>query len=244
MHIKRRENGLFLEWKRTLPEVERDKFVFDGVVDENEWIDTPFNVLFLLKEVNGGECSWDEREYLSEYYEDGDYLATHSKSIDALLVWLHGIFHCSTKTHWDELCRQMSDKHNAWLLKQIALVNIKKIPGSGTTDYLDFDAFFSIPQNREFLNKQLSIYEPDLVICGKTAYYLQNTDAAYSKSKWKSTHSGISYLRIHNTIYLDFVHPLARIPKNYTFYVLMNVLEEINTVEKMGWEHRRNLPLD
>lgn len=241
--IKRKENGIFLEWRRSLPEEERERFVFDGIVDENEWLDTPFNVLFLLKEANGGEESWDERDYLAEYFCDEEYMSTHSQSIDALLVWLYGIFHAFSNTSWADIIPKMNDNHSAWLLKQIALVNMKKIPGTGTTNYRKFETFFNEPLNKYFLKKQLSIYSPDIVICGKTAYYLQMLDDVYSKDKWKETHCGIPYLRINNTIYLDFVHPLARVPKNYTFYMLVSALEEIDAVENLGWHHRRDLPI-
>lgn len=233
-YFRSEEKSLFEIWKALfLPSSEACNFVADGVVDETEWFDTPFNILVLLKEVNGGEGGWDEREYLSGYYTEEKYINSHSPSIDALLYWLHGLFHCTSDMKWDDVCNSMTQENNAWLLRQIAIVNVKKISGAGVASMKDVDAFFNYGCNQFFLSEQLDIYEnTNLVICGGTGYYLKNLNEKYSPEKWKKTHTGIEYLRIGNTVYLDFVHPLARIPKNILFYTLLETVEEIQRIEK------------
>lgn len=242
--INQAEERIFSQWMRFFSSEQDGFFVKDGVVNPNEWSDTPFNVLFLLKEVNGGDNAWDERDYLNNYFTDERYISTHSPSIDSILLLIYGIFHCSSKTPWEQVIAQNNSKHKEWLLRQIALVNIKKTPGQAVAEMKTIDEFFELPYNQMYLKQQLDLYEEDidLVICGGTAYYLQQLDSVFSAKKWKTTVNGIKYLRIKNTIYLDFVHPLARVPKNFLFYNLLIAIENIEKSEHLQWSEHRNLP--
>ena len=86
--IREKENELFAKWKAELKVP--SAFIPDGVVDETLWSHTPKRVLYLLKEVNGGE-NWDERHYLAQYDIEEEYKKTHSPSIDSLARWQLGL---------------------------------------------------------------------------------------------------------------------------------------------------------
>jgi hypothetical protein len=58
MSYKDAQDKLFKEWKLGC-----DKFVSDGIVNEEEYANSKYNILYLLKEVNGGE-SWDLCDFL------------------------------------------------------------------------------------------------------------------------------------------------------------------------------------
>ena len=68
MSIRELEEKLFDEWqeKEKLEyNIENKKiFVRDGLVDEESYFKAPVKILYLLKEVNGGDKDWDLREFI------------------------------------------------------------------------------------------------------------------------------------------------------------------------------------
>lgn len=128
--------------------------------------------MIVLKEVNGAEKSWDERDYLKNYNIDECYIKTHSQTINNLVRWQYGITSGKNKS-WREIENEMKIQSNQNLaLSEMGLINLKKTAGCGIVDRDKFDAYFSREENKDFLRKQLALYNPDLVICGGTAYYL------------------------------------------------------------------------
>ena len=59
MEIIERQNSLFEKWK-----IEREGFIADGVVDEEAYLSSKPRVVYLLKEVNGGQ-DWSLTDYIS-----------------------------------------------------------------------------------------------------------------------------------------------------------------------------------
>ncbi len=217
--IREREEVLFDRWKAN-----HVSFIPDGVVDEDAWNRAGTKILFLLREVNDCPAGFDERNYL-KYYFDPKHKYMHSPTIDNLILWAYGIQKLPKFTSWSDV------ENNAYasnVLESVALVNIKKTSGGGTVDWDSFDKYFSTELNREYIKEQLQIYNPDVVICGGTAYYLSclypdKFDEAY----WKMTSRGIRYTKVHDTIYIDYKHPNIRAPKNIMYYALMDAVKEI-----------------
>lgn len=229
MSIKAKEDMLFNEWKGNLNSEQQRFFIPDGVVDEILWSRVPLKILFLLKEVNGGEC-WDERQYLYDYNTKEEYLKTHSLTIKTVIQWAYGAIDIAKDISWEEIEKTIScTAMQTTLLRQIALVNIKKLSGVGNVDYANFDAYFSDAGNVQFLKKQLNIYEPDVIVCAGTGYYFQQLykDSVLPVEKWKKTHRGIGYYVLGNTIILDYCHPQARIAANIKYYALVDAIAEI-----------------
>ena len=91
MCMKELENVLFSEWREIVRKQASAIFVSDGIVDQAEWEMASVKVLYLLKEVNGADSEWDERDYLANYNEEQAYIDTHSPTIDVLTKWQYGI---------------------------------------------------------------------------------------------------------------------------------------------------------
>ena len=218
MTIRDRENQLFRNWYRSVSIKEGQQFVIDGLVDEEEWKDTPFNVLYLSDQPVG--ITDDECEYL--YLYDSTYTHKHSEKIDRLIQWMQIILHGAVQA-------SISEEHKRWLLRQIAVVNMDKISGSEESDRRVNSII-----GRLFLREQLALYSADLVLCDGTVEALRKLDTKYAANKWKRTAGGMDYLRIGRTIYLGS-HPDE--------YAFAQALHEIDQLEKMKWEGRRGLPL-
>lgn len=233
MMIKELEDALFSEWKllwkKDIASDVNSCFVTDGVVNEEIWNLSKIKVLYFLKEVNGADEEWDERDYLLRYNTDEVYRKNHSQTIATIIKWQYGINYGKTVT-WQELEETTQDEElQTKLLSQIALVNIKKTAGKGTVNWNDFDAYIKIPDNKEKLIQQMEIYNPDLVICGSTAWYFKQM-YGWKEKDWKITSRGVRYRQEGKTTYIDFYHPNNRGPKSLVYYGLLDTLEELHMI--------------
>ena len=229
MSVKDREDRLFYEWKELVKKDSAAFFVTDGIVSEEHWEEAPVRVLYLLKEVNGADAEWDERDYLANYNDEDSYIRTHSPTIDVLIKWQFGIADAG-KSSWLDVEKQLQNKNlQSVLLKQICLVNIKKTAGGGVVDWDQFDAYFANTANQTFLNQQLSLYKPHIVSCGGTAWHLCKIKGL-SYNEWQQTSRGVRYYRETDVTYIEFCHPNNRGPKNMIYYALIDALKELGII--------------
>lgn len=230
--IKATEDSLFSDWRNQL-KLQNNLFIPDGIVNEEKWSMANTKALFLLKEVNAENDTeeWDERDYLNRYNTEPRYIKTHSPTITSLTEWIHAI-HSKDNLKWSDVVKQTRNTEvQSELLKQIALVNLKKVPGGGTIDYRKFDTYWKNTKNIQNLKEQLNIYldsenHPDFIICGATSWAYKEIfkDSCLC---WKETKRGISFCKHNNTIVIDYCHPQARISSNIKYYALFDAIKEI-----------------
>jgi hypothetical protein len=238
MGIKEDENELFAQWCQDKPPEVKEHFIRDGVVNENEFgmsLDENHNsdlrIVFFLKEVNGGE-NWDEREYLREYNNKDEFKKTHSQTITVLTQLAYGVLNrANTSTRWNEIELVVTDGSSiqTQVLQRIALVNVKKIAGSGNAEYDKINKFIKNDKNRNNLKQQLDIYSKNaigqtVIVCGGTDWYYKQL---YNGLTWKQTSRGIEYCKQDKKIIIAFCHPLARIAPNIKYFALVDALNEI-----------------
>lgn len=207
-----RQNALFEEWKTG-----RDNFVTDGVVDETAYRNAKKKVLFLLKEVNGGE-NWD----LCQYVRDGG----RSYTWDNVARWVEGIERLDEEIPWSELSKnsKSNQQRREEQLKKICVVNVKKKPGKETSVWEEIEA--AGEADAEFLKKQIAIYEPEIIVCcGTDAIYSKYL--AENKIKWKMTRRGIWYAQDGRRIVIAYLHPNARLANNFMYYSLIDAVKEL-----------------
>lgn len=231
-YIRASEQDLFDAWRQKITQ-QGKVFIPDGVVNTDQWVQAKRKILFLLKEVNGGEQEWDERDYLRYYNSEPQYLKTHSLTISALIQWIHAV-NADEFVGWDEVlsATQEPDVQSA-LLEQIALVNVKKTPGAGTVDGEKFEEYWQDVENQAYLKQQLELYlcsavPPDYIICGTTAWYFGKLFQE-EKLSWSITTRGIPYCKYNDSFIIDFCHPQARISSNIKYYALYYAIREIES---------------
>lgn len=228
--IRQKEHELFFKWREQLNN-ENKIFIPDGVVDTDRWSDTSPRILFLLKEVNGGDTEWDERDYLAHYNTKEEYIKTHSPTITALIQWIHA-FMTDSHHDWHTVEKKLEDKSlQSELLSQIALVNVKKTPGEGTFNGESFYNYWKNNENVQNLKEQLAIYSssptpPDFIVCGGTAW-CYNEVFKDKRLVWQTTSRGITYCKHGQSIVVDYCHPQARIASNIKYYALYDAIQEI-----------------
>lgn len=226
MGIAEAEEELFLHWSAG-----RQGFVKDGVVDEAAFGESSPSVLLLLKEVNdpgphGG--GWDLREFLRE----GGRAATW----DSVCRWLRGIANLPGDTPWADLVNvDEADRRAAF--KSIAAMNLKKTPGGHTTNEKQF--WKTASEDAEFLRKQFSLYNADIVICcgSSVAEAFHEFIKPASSSPWKRTSRGVEYLEyLPGKYVIAYSHPEARVSSNLLHYGLMDAIQEARTAGRSAEE--------
>lgn len=97
--MREQEKVLFAEWK-----FKRPKLITDGVINEKKYNDSTLKVLYILKEVNGGE-NWDLREFLEK--------GGQAKTWNNIARWQYGIRNQQREISWSEVkyhIKEVGDK--------------------------------------------------------------------------------------------------------------------------------------
>ena len=213
MNIQEKENDIFKNW-----EGNRKGFVKDGVVSEKDYLESDPKIVFILKEVNDPDGGgWDLREYLRN--------GGRSQTWDNVVRWVHGIHNIKSDfENWNYYLEKI-DELRKEMLPSICAINLKKSPGTHTTDKATLSKVAN--DDKELLIEQFSFYDPDWTICGGTG----DLFIRFLGVKWKdlmSTTRGIKWFeRAPNKYVVLFVHPEARVDDSLLLYSLLDAIKEI-----------------
>lgn len=194
-------------------ETDEKEPILDGVINSEGWLKASPKILWLLKEAydkeNDGEGGWDLAE---KFDEDNIYSEFFQKKENrSKLTWypiiyssyciLNGI-KCFDDVDW------IHDKPEmVKVLKQIAFININKLAGDSTSNMSNLKGIFK--ENKTILEKQIKLYNPDIIIgCNTLDIYLNSLEletVSFMRSK-----SGTPYYLKNDKLYIDAYHP-ARI---------------------------------
>jgi hypothetical protein len=199
--------------------------VVDGIINITNYLTAPYKILWILKEP--GIPVGDEKEKggwdLVHSKEDGIW-ATYcmddmyeQKEIAARRVMLvsYAIF-ASIKEKEFVMPNISSTKDKKMkALKSIAIINIKKTPGSNLkADEKGISSAYN--KNKTLLHKQIKTYDPQIIIFGNTIHhfikYINSSESkmvGFTKNLYypfplKNDHK---YYFYKNNIYISMVHP-------------------------------------
>ena len=212
MNIYRTEEQLFTDWQRN-----RKRFVRDGVVSETDYTKSIPKIAIILKEVNDpGGGGWDLREFLSE--------GGRSQTWNNVARWVHGIRNIASLPNWD-FYAEITNEFRIETLKSICAINLKKSPGTHTTDHASLNVCAN--EDKEFIRRQYSFYDPDITICGGTGDLFKSV-VGHNLHEWHTTKRGIWwYKRDENKYVVHFSHPEARVHNPLLVYGLLDAIKEI-----------------
>lgn len=215
MSITENENLLFDEWRQV-----RDGFVADGVVDEESYVSSNPKLMFILKEVNDpGGGNWDLREFIRE--------GARPQTWDNVTRWAEGIRSLPSEVAWINLA-EVTKERRCLALKSICAINLKKSPGGHTT--INQDLWEIAAQDKEFINKQYALYDPDIIICcGSAAKDVFHWVLDFHPTpEWSMTKRGIWFHVYSPGKHLvSYAHPEARVADCLLYYGLLDALKEI-----------------
>lgn len=213
MSIKAEENLLFDDLRACIPEA-----VYDGIVDESSFLSARYRIVYVLKEVNGGE-NWDLREYI--------YNGARPQTWDNIARWTKGILSWEKDFSWKEL-QENNEERRKTELKKIAAINLKKTSGKQVSNRREIHNAAKL--NSEIIRKQVTLYKAHFIIlCGTTDAFM---DACYKGKDipWQMTQRGIWYFVDKESVIISFAHPEARISDNFLYYALIDAVKEINSI--------------
>lgn len=215
MSIKDAENELFNQLKINNP-TNNPTIVTDGIVDEKEYLDSKYKILYIMKEVNSDQKDeWSLTEFLSN--------GARSQTWDNIARWTEGILNLEKDLAWEYLSRDNDIRRDIYI-KKIASINLKKTPGRHTSIYNEIR--MATKNNKEILKKQVDIYQPNIIICcGTSGLFVK--DCLESDLTWQMTSRGIEYMILDETIIVSFSHPEARVADQYLYYALIDAIREI-----------------
>ena len=217
--IKEEEEKLFNEWKLIRP-----GFCPDGIVEEQNYLDSNPKIMFVLKEVN--------KEFnLKDKLKNPEF--KRKFTWDNIARWTYGIKNLDKDIQWIELEKnEFITKIRKELLSTICIINIKKSYGGYKTDINELKKIAE--QDKIFLKNQFQIYykelstRPDLIICCGTSKIFNRLVDIPDKNKCGTTSKGIKYIRYDNNKFLIlYHHPEARVKDNLLFYGLIDAIKEL-----------------
>lgn len=215
MNIQEMENKLFEKWSKN-----HKGFVTDGVVNEKSYIESTLKTMFILKEVNDSKKeSWDLRKFISK--------GARPQTWNNIARWNFGIQNMNKTIDWKEIKDINGDQRKEYL-KSICAMNLKKSPGSHTTNNKELSEVAN--DDKIFLNEQFNIYSPNLIICcgSIVSSLLHNLIDFSTPLDWKMTTRGIWYHEYQKNKYIiQYSHPAARIADCLLYYGLLDAINEI-----------------
>jgi hypothetical protein len=175
-----------IELKKICEEIEdeiRDTYVdpednvspiIDGIVDLDKYIATSPKILWILKEPyddeENGVAKGGGWHFSKDFLTKDDFYTRIGKSHP---TW-HPIIYVSYGilkdfTNYEEMSFIRNDLSMIKVVSQIAVINIKKLPGfTRTNDFGPIERAYR--ENKELLHKQIEKYNPDIIIGGSTLH--------------------------------------------------------------------------
>ena len=202
-------------------------FNFDGIVDSEQWEDAENKkILFFLKEAHHGSKSskgyFDEKgpcnySLTSDLRKKGPW-----KMWIKVAEWAYAIKETNIEkmANYSEYCEHYGEweKQNE-IIRQISVVNLKKSAGTPSSNNDNLATYLNKDKTKLF--DQISIIDPQIIVCGSTFKFFKEIVGADSISErndnwfyfWK------------DKIVIDFYHPANQFPKLMNFYSLAAIYQ-------------------
>lgn len=213
-----KEEEFFNRWESEIASDDKAIFIKDGMVNPERYEAAKVKITFILKEVNSPTS---EKWELSKYVRNGGRASTWNN----IARWTAAIIENKMFSEVNNMTAECRKEY----LAQISVVNLKKTPGLATSKPKEIKTHAEV--NREYLIKQLDIYEPDVVICCGTGQIFVETVLGIKNPEWIKPNgpNGISYLRDtqRNRWIISTYHPQARKRKEFLYNILVPYVKDL-----------------
>lgn len=138
--------------------------------------------------------------------------------------WQYAIANLKEEIDWQR-ADYISNSFRKTLLKSAAVINLKKEPGNRQSNMKEIKAYAQ--KDLDFIKSQISIYKPDIVICGGTGNIIKELKILGSFPKWKKSKRDVEFWNFNDTTILNYRHPGYRTSKKKLFWDVAHTLREI-----------------
>jgi hypothetical protein len=204
-------NQLCKQWK-TIFNFKEGDFYADGIINEELYNRSPAGkkLLFITKEPNATNHEKNpDRSFITEWNNENPAYPFAQR----IAEWTYGVF--NDFPPFDEIPHNKNQ-----FLRHIAFMNVKKSGGKGLAIHQDI--YTVARQQRELINKQISIIEPEIIITGLSSEKVRNT--LWPNVEWKTCGYSVLVGRNNNAKIIDFYHPSCRAAPAATYSLLQNVI--------------------
>jgi len=157
-------------------DVNKKKFqgdiVYDGIVDIEEYYSSPLKLLWILKDPNSPDDSdWDMRDALSDLKNKNGRGLKYgwANTFTPIVYTTYGIFN---KVSWEDMGNFYEDQSMIDILKKVAYINVKKVPGVGESDWNEMKSYYK--ENKRALHEQIELINPEIIIFGNTLKFFDS----------------------------------------------------------------------
>ena len=172
----------------------------DGVYSAEKYLLAPTQIMWILKE------PYDDFDENGEPYGGGWNLfgafdnddAWSSRTWQPMIYSMYGLFN---NQKWEDMDWISDDKSMVNVLKQIAYINISKIPASTATN--DNSLWDKYNLWKDILSKQIAIYAPKIIIFGNTFRYFKDDLVGADTNPKKSIEGIVDQYKNGSVKYLD-----------------------------------------
>jgi hypothetical protein len=208
---------LFSTW----PRHQGQGFISDGIVDEAVWDAVSVRVLYLMKEPNSpnNQRDWSLCD---------DFLAPGAPGYTATwgltARWTRGITEGPLRWTETEDFDYSKASVRQPLLRRIAVVNVKKTGGAGSTPRGSLRPI--VAEDKGFIRDEIAIIEPHIIVCCGTR---PEATTVFPELKWdKIAGNGVRWCRCPDQDWaaIDYYHPQARYPHNFLYTMLVDAIRD------------------
>lgn len=188
----------------------RKIFVFDGIINPEEWKKQQVKILFVLKEAydksahnDAGLYAWDESEWVLK--QNGRI--GKSKTWRRVYQWTKAILEQKSYSEIDD------PRWDDGTLDKIAAINIKKT--NGKLRSVGEELREHAKRHSKELLAQIKMINPDVIVCGYTCWLLDSALETVSEEpvrtikndRWKYKTKSLSKNNEKEVTVIDFWHP-------------------------------------
>jgi len=179
--------------------------IFDGALDLQRYLFSPTKILWLMKEpydeIGGVGGGWSfPNAFKSSEFVSGLVFGRSRPTWQPVTYTTFGILNNCLKSEMKSIKNDLSMID---VLRQIAWVNIQKLPSKGVTRSNMSDIVDSYAKHKHLLHRQIELLKPDVIICGSTFNLIQHD--------WELINpvviAGVHYYLKENTLIINAYHP-------------------------------------
>lgn len=207
-------------------------FVIDGIIDPEKYLNAKYRILWVLKEANSETDSWS----YPEKFKNKEWLYWCGKSIPTLKRIIYTTYGILKDCEWCEIPDANNEK-SFEPLQEIAIINIKKIPGGSVSH--PYEIQLAYYDNQDLLRQQIETYNPNVLIFGNTLqYFLKSDFDGLENAEKQYTEYGNVFYDAGDKLYIHTWHPAVRgagfTDEDYVMDIvnLIRKWNEQNTVRK------------
>ncbi|MBQ8027208.1 MAG: hypothetical protein IJ261_03725 [Clostridia bacterium] len=208
------------------------KFIYDGIVNEDEWEKSDVKVCFFLKEAYllGSEESADLCRWLDQ--------GLNKRMWHTVADWIFALESVTDSSIPSFDFIPKSDSEETARIKSCAIINIKKSdgkPNSEKNDLLDF-----LKEDSDLIREQFEEIKPEIIVCGNTAYFFQIAFGAEVNSKGSlisnAKYNGVEidrnelgrkgFVSAGDKLIIDFCHPANRFDRMGKYYAFSTLYQQ------------------